>query len=777
VAEDAGIPLLDLTETLTSDSGLEQVASASAIYVSAVNGSEALVVIEAEQLSPEAEPSPAQAVIEQAEPIEADDPGLKPVTDAVTITSQIGAENILASATLEADTQLAAIVKNGDSYEFLDITYSGGKVEANVPSGAPVQLFSAEKGKMLDTFVPSYINPDFVRYQALKQAGALEGYDGFIPDSIMLYGGSASAEEMAMFGGLGSDSFFSGLTQANGANVAYAYDKAYPEKFDQRNASYITSIKDQKTTSLCWAFSSIGAVETLLGKSMGTKLDLSVANTAYTLSNKSKDGYNRGLFDPGNFNMSAAYMSGGQGPVLESSDPLSGLYNGTVGQKAASVANIMAFETLVYQISAIKDRVQKYGTVVTAMYVEGNGQTSAFYNSKSSAYYMASASKIPNHIVQIIGWDNNYDANNFTTKPPMDGAWIVRNSWGEGFGDKGYNYISYADNTIAKTLNAVTKIEFPEPDETLYSHDPYGQVGSINYNSQTAWTANTFVSLYKNETLSAVSFYSSNVSVNYEIWLSETGNLSQKKKLQSGTTSSAGYTTVKLQTPVALPYQNFAVIVKMNANGAVVSLPIEKNLDKYLSAATSKPGQSFSSKDGVEWEDISSKIANANLCVRAWTKSAEAAKNNPLSAEVLSVKKAAAQPSPTPVQKPLEAQETLKAGGVTYAEAAQAIAVKFGIAGNAISALQALGCYDQIPGVSMQSQLSREDFCYQLAKVMKLSKTAGKSMSDISTSYAKSAIITLYSKKIVGPYSDGTFRPRDKILKTDMDKWLAKVPD
>jgi hypothetical protein len=76
----------------------------------------------------------------------------------------------------------------------------------------------------------------------------------------------------------------------------------------------------------------------------------------------------------------------------------------------------------------------------------------------------------------------------------------------------------------------------------------------------------------------------------------------------------------------------------------------------------------------------------------------------------------------------------------------------------------------------MQDQLTREDFCYQLAKVMKVSKTAGKSMLDISSSYAKSAIITLYSKKIIAPYSDGTFRPGEKLLKTDMENWLSKVP-
>jgi C1A family cysteine protease len=50
-----------------------------------------------------------------------------------------------------------------------------------------------------------------------------------------------------------------------------------------------------------------------------------------------------------------------------------------------------------------------------------------------------------NHGVSIVGWDDSFSRENFpvSNQPDGDGAWIVRNSWGPGWGDGGYFYMSY----------------------------------------------------------------------------------------------------------------------------------------------------------------------------------------------------------------------------------------------------------------------------------------------------------------------------------------------
>ncbi|MDR0846092.1 MAG: C1 family peptidase [Lactobacillales bacterium] len=55
-----------------------------------------------------------------------------------------------------------------------------------------------------------------------------------------------------------------------------------------------------------------------------------------------------------------------------------------------------------------------------------------------------------NHIVSIVGYDDNYSKDNFNeaVRPANDGAFLVKNSWGTGVHDNGYFWLSY-ESTMA----------------------------------------------------------------------------------------------------------------------------------------------------------------------------------------------------------------------------------------------------------------------------------------------------------------------------------------
>ena len=96
----------------------------------------------------------------------------------------------------------------------------------------------------------------------------------------------------------------------------------------------------------------------------------------------------------------------------------------------------------------LKEAILKYGAVGIAYY----GTNVLPYVNGSSQYVPDNIG--PNHGVALIGWDDNYPKENFYITPPSDGAWIIKNSWGETVGDNGYYYISYYDTTFATAMES-----------------------------------------------------------------------------------------------------------------------------------------------------------------------------------------------------------------------------------------------------------------------------------------------------------------------------------
>jgi hypothetical protein len=75
------------------------------------------------------------------------------------------------------------------------------------------------------------------------------------------------------------------------------------------------------------------------------------------------------------------------------------------------------------------------------------------------------------HATCIIGWDDTFPASSFPEghRPPGDGAWLCRNSYGSEWGMEGYFYLSYYD----QTLGMCQTYEF-ENDEDFWKIENFG---------------------------------------------------------------------------------------------------------------------------------------------------------------------------------------------------------------------------------------------------------------------------------------------------------------
>lgn len=401
--------------------------------------------------------------------------------------------------------------------------------------------------------------------------------------------------------------------------------KEYPASYDLRTLGRLTSVKNQGAYGTCWAFASLGSLESGLLASDPTVWDFSEDNLVWFSGfSLGGDVYQSG----GNSFMALAYLARWGGPVLESQD---GYADGShpAGLAAQRHLNKVVFvppRAAATDNDQIKAAVMNYGAVDVDIY-----WSDSYYKADTKAYrYTGSLSA--NHDVAIVGWDDGYAASNFVSAPPGPGAFIVRNSWGSGWGDGGYFYASYYDTKLGYGgYNMAFAAAGPNDDYLrAYQYDPLGYWpgDGPNTTTSTGWFANVFTAT-ATEDLAAVGFYTPLPNCSYEVHTSATSGLPSFAGLQlrgAGTLTTAGYHVVTLPATVPLTSgQPFTVAVKLTAPDASFRdpIPAEVPYTGYSDNASSNPGESYVCLNGSTWQDITgiSGYGEANVCLKTFTSS------------------------------------------------------------------------------------------------------------------------------------------------------------
>lgn len=424
-------------------------------------------------------------------------------------------------------------------------------------------------------------------------------------------------------------------------NLCYAPN--IPSSYDLRDYGYVTSVKSQGSTGNCWAFGCISALESnsiMHGNSEYSETDFSEAHLVWFSKNSQSTDVNdmnygegyivenpyTGSDSGGNTTYVVSALSRWSGLAKESdyrfypySYSQMGNYDESVRYDKNSGVVMKSAEDIV-DAADVKQWIMENGAVTATYYNDKQ-----MYNTTTYAYNYTTE-KVSNHMISIVGWDDNYSIDNFLSEsaPKNNGAWLCKNSWGSSWGNDGFFWISYEDATLKDFVGFTT--QKADDFTNNYTYNGRGYMSQMTLGTEPQY-ANVFKA--KNyEAVTEVATYilqpDTDVTVSIYKDLPEDyatpvgGSLVATHKVKI---DKSGYHTIHLPEEVLLePGTIFSVVIKLE-NETVK--PVVAFEDSEKNGFTYNEGESFVCSSSVgKWYDVTryQMLGISNVCVQALTK-------------------------------------------------------------------------------------------------------------------------------------------------------------
>ncbi len=409
-------------------------------------------------------------------------------------------------------------------------------------------------------------------------------------------------------------------------------------KFDARKYNIITSIKNQGSEGLCWAYATAGTAEaSILKEELSTDHNIRFAphNIDYITKTRTAS------FDPLGNNPQDIWKgpTGVGGAQIWAMNALQ-MWTGPLDQNIygdsymiappeyvlenAGVMTIPRTIPVNEKIQKIKEMVAKYGSVTIDFDVPKNNPTYVNTNYLEGRYV--------GHAVDIIGWDDTINKdlyNNGKYPATLNGGWLCKNSWGPDAGVNGCIYISYDSH-----IGAMIGLDFDKAHhkyDNNYYYDAKAEDGwapdkchgkpnaaifkakKANFNTREILNAVNVGVETENTTITAKVY--TGVTADFDNPTSDTNNPIGTNLVAEGTKTSqyAGYLTIPLNHEVVLqPNQVFSVVVEATNNkGGLAKL--------YYSNDISNDNMTFY-QQGSSWINIMKESYGGAARIKAFTR-------------------------------------------------------------------------------------------------------------------------------------------------------------
>lgn len=414
-----------------------------------------------------------------------------------------------------------------------------------------------------------------------------------------------------------------------------------PSRWDSREKGLIGPMKDQGEIDTCWAFATYETLETQMRRLGLGDWDFSEKNMA------NLHGLTQTETHLGNFDIASAYLLRWGGAVAETNDVYVADLNSWANYPSVPRNPPVHVQNVVWiplresasDNATLKAAIMEYGAVAVTMY-----GTKKLINPANGAYCYDGAEPV-DHAVTVVGWDDEYPKENFLTTPAGDGAWIVKNTWGEDYGDRGYLYVSYFDTQFHRNTSMYGTVFLPATADqdysAVYGYDRLGPVvcdlkgegGPIGAIFRAAW----------HEELAAIGLYLCVAPLDYRF--SVYTNVSEGAispisggilaHEQTGCLTNLGYSTIPLSVPIPLaPGERYSIVFE-NTSPCDRFFCICSQVVNYADDFTPIEDVTFYKDSGHGWRDSVGNYFSliyyqgsytGNICLKAYTRSTVPAK-------------------------------------------------------------------------------------------------------------------------------------------------------